>query len=160
MPSKRLDIHEEEQKQILGICQHLRREANSIAVLVLDKNGQEIAISGELGDLDTTSLASLAAGNVAATGGIASLLSEKEFSGQFHEGEKTSIHISIVKTHLILLVLFDDRSSLGLVRLRLKKATAALGDLITKVEKRPLSGDETTILEDLTDADIDSLFSD
>ena len=73
-----------------------------------------------------TSLSSLTAGNVAATGGIAKLLREKEFTSQFHEGEKTNVHITLVGSRVILVVLFDERSSLGLVRLRVKKATEEL----------------------------------
>jgi predicted regulator of Ras-like GTPase activity (Roadblock/LC7/MglB family) len=91
----------------------LQRDSNAKAVLVIDKNGQAIAQSGEVEQLDVTSLSSLTAGNVAATGGIASLLAEKEFAGQFHEGEKTNVHISIVGARVILLVLFDERSSWG-----------------------------------------------
>jgi hypothetical protein len=51
---------------------------------------------GELEQFDTTSLASLTAGNVAATDGLAKLIGEKEFSILFHEGERDNIHISIV----------------------------------------------------------------
>jgi hypothetical protein len=43
-------------------------------VFIVDKNGQLIAASGETDNLDTTSLASLTAGNIAATGGMAKLL--------------------------------------------------------------------------------------
>ena len=57
-----------------------------------------------------TSLSSLIAGNVAATGGISKLLREKEFTGQFHEGEKTNVHISLVGGRAILVVLFDRAS--------------------------------------------------
>ena len=64
--------------------------------LIVDKNGQLIAAAGDVDELDTTSLASLTAGNVAATGGIAKLIGENEFASQFHEGEKTNIHITIV----------------------------------------------------------------
>ena len=121
-----LVMYEEELQQINRICEGLQKDSNGKAVLVIDKNGQAIADAGEVEQLDVTSLSSLTAGNVAATGGIAQLLSEKEFAGQFHEGERTNIHISIVAQRLILVVLFDERSSLGLVRLRVRKAAAEL----------------------------------
>src|SRR5215831_16115360 len=89
-------MFEEEQAQIQSICDRLQRDSNSVAILVINKDGQEIARSGATEHLDVTSLSSLFAGNVAATGGIAKLLAEKEFSGQFHEGEKTNIHLSLV----------------------------------------------------------------
>ena len=58
-------------------------------------------------DIDTTSLASLTAGNIAATGGIAKLLGEEEFPTQFHEGERDNIHIKLVGNRVILVVIFD-----------------------------------------------------
>jgi hypothetical protein len=70
-------------------------DASAKVVFLVDKDGQEIASQGEVGNLDTTSLASLAAGNVAATGGMAALIGEKEFPTLSHEGEKESIHISV-----------------------------------------------------------------
>ena len=87
---QQLVMYEEELHQINTICEILHRDSNAKAVLVIDKNGQAMASAGDVQELDVTSLSSLTAGNVAATGGIASLLAEKEFAGQFHEGETVS----------------------------------------------------------------------
>ena len=116
-------MYEEEFEQIKAIISKLRVDANAKVVFLVDKNGQQIAAQGEIENLDTTSLASLTAGNVAATDGLAKLIGEKEFSILFHEGERDNIHISIVAQRVILVVIFDERSSLGLVRLRVKKAS-------------------------------------
>src|SRR6187399_1628893 len=94
--TNQLVMYEEELQQINTVCEQLQRDSNAKAVLVIDKNGQAIAAGGDVSELDVTSLSSLTAGNVAATGGIASLLAEKEFAGQFHEGEKVSYRVSIV----------------------------------------------------------------
>ena len=67
-------LFEEEQRQIQTISDRLQRDSNALAVLVINKDGQEIARSGTTEHLDVTSLSSLFAGNVAATGGIAKLL--------------------------------------------------------------------------------------
>ena len=107
-----------------------------------------------------TSLSSLFAGNVAATGGIAKLLAEKEFSGQFHEGEKTNIHLSLVAQRAILVVLFDTRSSLGLVRLRVKKASEELTKVFDALVKKMASGNAPSVLGEISDDDIDNLFND
>ena len=45
-------------------------------------------------------LASLTAGNVAATDGLARLIGEKEFSILFHEGERDNIHIWMGECHV------------------------------------------------------------
>src|ERR671927_1152723 len=119
-------MYDEEFQQISTVCERLAREANAKIVFLVDKNGQLIASVGATQDLDTTSLASLTAGNIAATGGLAKLIGEKEFSILFHEGERDNIHISLVGSRVILVVIFDEKSSLGLVRLRVKKASQEL----------------------------------
>ncbi len=161
MANPQMVMYDEEAQQIQTICDRLAREANARAVLVIDKNGQPIAQSGETDHLDVTSLSSLTAGNVAATGGIAKLLSEKEFSGQFHEGEKTNVHISIIAQRVIMVVLFDERSSLGLVRLRVKKAAEELTKILDAlVKKASGSNAPPSVFAEITDDDIDNLFND
>jgi predicted regulator of Ras-like GTPase activity (Roadblock/LC7/MglB family) len=157
---QQLVMYEEELQQILRICEILQRDSNARAVLVIDKNGQAVAQAGDVETLDVTSLSSLTAGNVAATGAIAQLLAEKEFAGQFHEGEKINIHISIVGQRIILVVLFDERSSLGLVRLRVKKATAELVIVLDLLVKKSQSGSAPSVFSEITDDDIDNLFND
>ena len=115
-------------------------------------------------NVDSTSLASLTAGNVAATDGLAKLIGEREFSVLFHEGKRDHIHISIVAKRAILLVIFDERSSLGLVRLRVKRASAEMDrifdDMTRKSELGPEGRVEPSPFAEITDEDIDSLFSD
>ncbi|HET6612986.1 MAG TPA: roadblock/LC7 domain-containing protein [Kofleriaceae bacterium] len=158
--TNQLVMYEEELQQINEVCEGLHRDSNAIAVIVIDKNGQAIAAAGDVEHLDVTSLSSLTAGNVAATGGIANLLSEKEFAGQFHEGERTSVHISIVGGRVILVVLFDERSSLGLVRLRVRKAAAALVTVLDTLVEKSESGSKPSVLSEITDEDIENLFND
>jgi predicted regulator of Ras-like GTPase activity (Roadblock/LC7/MglB family) len=155
-----LVMYEEEFQQIQTVCIRLHRESNSKAVLLIDKNGQLIAESGETSTLDTTSLSSLTAGNVAATGGIAKLLKEKEFTGQFHEGEHTNIHISLVAQRVILVILFDERSSLGLVRLRVRKASDELARIFDALMAKVQTPSTPSIFSEITDEDIDNLFKD
>ncbi len=60
-------MYDEEFNQIKTILSKLRTDANAKLVFLVDKNGQQIAAHGNIDNLDTTSLASLTAGNVAAT---------------------------------------------------------------------------------------------
>ena len=156
-------MYDEEFKRISTVIDKLLREANAKVIFLVDKNGQLIAGCGETEHLDTTSLASLTAGNIAATGGLAKLIGEKEFSILFHEGEKDNLHISIVGGRVILVVLFDSRSSLGLVRLRVKKAseelTAIFDQLMKKAEEKERSGIQEFPFAEITDDDIDNLFN-
>jgi predicted regulator of Ras-like GTPase activity (Roadblock/LC7/MglB family) len=163
MTGSDLVMHEEEFNRIDTELQKLHQQSNAKVVFLVDKNGQLIASSGETRDLDTTSLASLTAGNIAATGGIARLLGEKEFNILFHEGERDNIHISLIGQRIILVIIFDQRSSLGLVRLRVKKASESLGKIFEEItqkvdqDKREGTLDESLFAE-ISDEDIDNLF--
>src|SRR6202165_1909545 len=165
MASPDLVMYRDEYQKIKDTLQRLQVDSNSKIVFLVDKNGQQIAAHGDLTTLDTTSLASLTAGNVAATDGLARLIGEKEFSILFHEGEKDNIHISIVAQRVILVVIFDERSSLGLVRLRVRRATAELDRIFEEIkekaerEKASVRVDFESPFSEITDDDIDRLFS-
>lgn len=153
-------MHEQQYLQLGHILNKLRLESFSRVVFLVDKNGQQIAVHGDVGNMDTTSLASLAAGNVAATGGMAQLIGEKEFPTLSHEGERESIHICIIG-RVLLVVVFDDRSSLGLVKLRVKQASRDLSALFVEVERvtQERRDREEALFAEITDDDIDSLFN-
>ena len=131
-------------------------DATAKVVFLVDKDGQEIASLGEVGNLDTTSLASLAAGNVAATGGMAQLIGEKEFPTLSHEGEKESIHISVIG-RLLHEVVYHERSSLGLVKLRSKQVSQQLASMFDEITNGDYD-DLDSPFAGITDEDIDSLF--
>ena len=160
-----LVMFEEEYKLLHGIIERLQKDCTSKVVFLVDKNGQQIAAAGDVRSIDATSLASLTAGNVAATDGLAKLIGEKEFSLLFHEGEKDNLHISIVGKRGILVVIFDENSTLALVRLKVKKAGKDLQDVFDRVEQRSQSeasggGRFESPFSEITDDDIDKLFGD
>src|SRR3989337_1074539 len=162
MSTSSLVMFEEEFRQITTVIDRLLKEANAKVVFLVDKDGELMAASGATGEIDTTSLASLTAGNIAATDGLAKLMGEKEFSILFHEGERDNLHISIVAQRVILVVIFDSRSSLGLVRLRVKKASEDLvrifADVMKKLDQEAGKARAifTTQFAEITDEDIDN----
>jgi predicted regulator of Ras-like GTPase activity (Roadblock/LC7/MglB family) len=163
MPDFDLIMYESEFRRIEDELRKLHQQSNAKVVFLVDKNGQLIASAGDTSEIDTTSLASLTAGNIAATGGIARLLGEREFTLLFHEGEKDNIHISLVGQRVILVVIFDQRSSIGLVRLRVKKATEGLVRIFDEMaakdeQKKEAKTVEESPFAEITDEDIDNLF--
>lgn len=152
-------IREQRYHQIKALLARLRLDAAARLVVLVEKDGQQIAVHGELGELDTTSLASLVAGNVAATGGMAKLIGEKEFPTLSHEGDKESIHISVIG-RILLVVVFDQRSSLGLVKLRSKQISQELASAFAEIERdsRLSKGGSALPFSEITDEEIESLF--
>ena len=150
-------LRDKEYQDFQAVLKKLLADSYAKVVFLVDKNGSLLASAGETRDFDTTSLASLAAGNIAATGGLASLIGEKEFSILFHEGERDNMHISVVANRLILVVIFDRRSSVGLVRLRVRRSAVELDRILREVDAVAQRGEEGDI-EELTEDDIESLF--
>ena len=136
MIDSQLVLYEEDHRKILGVIGRLVREANAKGVFVVDKNGQLIGEAGEVRGIDSTSLASLTAGSIAATGGLAKIIGEEDFPIHFHQGVRDNLHITTVAKRMILVVIFDERSSLGLVRLRVKKAGQRLSEVFDEIFKR------------------------
>src|SRR6267378_2893171 len=132
MPDTPIMLREQQYHKLKAVLARLRADSSAKVVFLINKDGQEIAALGEIGNLDTTSLASLAAGNVAATGGMAELIGEKEFPTLSHEGERESIHISVIG-RLLLIVVFDERSTLGLVKLRSKQVSHQLLAMVDEI---------------------------
>jgi predicted regulator of Ras-like GTPase activity (Roadblock/LC7/MglB family) len=162
MRDTQLVMYDEDFRRILAVVQRLVKDANAKGIFVVDRNGQLIAETGEMRGIDTTSLASLTAGCIAATGGLAKIVGEEEFPVHFHQGQRDNLHMTLVAGRIILVVVFDDRSSLGLVRLRVKKAGGELArifeDIQKKTEQESTAGSGSPFAE-ITDEDIDNLFS-
>ena len=162
MHDTQLVMYDEDFRKVLAVTQRLVKDANAKGVFVVDRNGQLIAEAGEMRGIDTTSLASLTAGSVAATGGLAKIVGEEEFPVHFHQGQRDNLHMTLIAGRIILVVVFDDRSSLGLVRLRVKKAGAQLAKVFEEIQKKAEQSDAggaRTPFAEITDEDIDNLFS-
>ncbi len=158
-----LVLYADEYEEIKEILTALKKETNSRIALIVEKNGQPIAFAGEMDGVDTTSLGSLVAGNVAATEGLAKMLGEDSFPLMFNEGTKENLHITLIGDKFILAVLFDKRTSLGLVRLRARNAALKLERVFSRLEEkmrqeREKLGTGENPLEDLSEEDIEKLF--
>ncbi len=153
-------LQEQQFQRIKNVLERLCVECAARVVFLVDRDGQPIAFSGEIGDMDTTSFSSLAAGNVAATTSMAQLIGEEVFPSVFHEGEHDSIYISVIGRSL-LVVVFDERSTVGLVKIRTKRASHEIAGLLDEVvaESAAIAVSANPFFGDITDEDIDSLFT-
>ncbi len=162
MPQTQFAMREEEFAAIQVAIDTLLDETGARGIFVVDRVGQLISQTGRTAELDTTGLATLAAGSIAATGGLAQLLGQDEFPTHFHQGERGSLHMNLVSERGILIVVFDKKSSLGLVRLRARKASTDLAQIFEIAQKKSEAEapSNQSGFGKLTDEEIDNLFSD
>jgi predicted regulator of Ras-like GTPase activity (Roadblock/LC7/MglB family) len=111
------------------------------SVLLIDRSGQLIAHHGNTPGIDMLSLSALTAANFGATAEIARMLGEEEFTILFHKGRSENVYFSAIGEHVIMVALFDDRTSLGLIRLQINKIVGELTKILSSIfekEKVPM----------------------
>jgi predicted regulator of Ras-like GTPase activity (Roadblock/LC7/MglB family) len=130
-------IHEEAARRIDRLLAQFLGESGVLDALLIDRGGQLLARGGNARSLDTVSLSALAAGAFSSTAAMAQLLGEPEFTMLFHQGIKENIHVAAVNDQAILLAVFDHRTTVGMVRLFAKEATAAIGAVLAETKSQP-----------------------
>ena len=111
---------EDDFQAITGSLQRFLYDSNSRCALLVDRAGQLVATVGEAPAFDATAFASLTAADFSANDQLARLIGERDFTTLFHQGERESMYLADVARRIILVVLFDNRTTLGLVRLKLR----------------------------------------
>jgi predicted regulator of Ras-like GTPase activity (Roadblock/LC7/MglB family) len=135
------------------------QESNARCALLVDRTGQLVATVGEKPTFDPTAFATLTAADFSANDQLAKLIGEKEFSSLFHQGERESMYLADVANRVILVVLFDGRTTLGLVRLKMKATVDELARIFRAVFERGTAGQpaQPSVLAGADD-EIDKLF--
>ncbi|MFH0939298.1 MAG: roadblock/LC7 domain-containing protein [Planctomycetota bacterium] len=117
MRQARLVFYEQDVVEINKILADFLDRAQAKCALLIDKEGHLVTKKGFTKSFNTDSIAALVAGSFAATKQVAQLLGETEFSIIFHQGKTENIYIGLVAERALVVVIFDDRTTLGMVRL-------------------------------------------
>ncbi len=155
-------FREEDSQRIQDVLSGFLRDSSARTALIVDRTGQMVAIVGEAPSFDPTAFASLTAADFSANDQLARMIGEPEFGALFHQGEKESMYLADVARRVILVVLFDNRTTLGLVKLRVKNAVGELNDVFAAMFTRDGTGAprvETGFVGEAED-EIDRLFRD
>ena len=142
----------------------LARSSAATAVL-LDTSGNAVTYSGEDPDFDLALFASLAVGDFLATREMARLLHEEGMRWVVHQGTYGGLVLAPLHPQLILAVLFDGRTTLGLIRHEVRKSRQRLEEatrpLLALLEANTPDDDEVGDDEyagDVIDEGLHSLF--
>jgi len=129
-------FREEDASRIHTILGQLLKDANARTALLVDRTGQMLATAGQPPTFDPVAFASLTAADFSANDQLARMLGEPEFGALFHQGEKESLYLADVARRVILVVLFDNRTTLGLVKLRVRGVVPNLNALFVELFDR------------------------
>jgi predicted regulator of Ras-like GTPase activity (Roadblock/LC7/MglB family) len=116
-------------------------EARVVCAFLLDRTGRLLAAAGARDGVDETAFASLASAEFAASGRLAALLGEAEFAALYHHGAERSMFLADVSGTVILAVLFDLRTTLGMVRIKTKSLVPAVAEHVARLLEGGPTGD-------------------
>ncbi len=136
MAAERRVILEEEQIQLQNILREFLKNSEAKGVLLVDLSGALVTQQGYIQRFDTTSLAVLSAGTISSTKQMARVVGENKFTDLFLQGKRDHIYLSLVGTDAVLVVIFDNSTTLGLVRLYARQTGRALRQVLTRVISR------------------------
>ncbi len=125
----RLQFYREDIEAIDKILGEFLRLSGAKCALLVDKDGHMVTKRGEVRTIDMDTISALVAGSFAATKEMARLLGEQEFTALFHQGERDNIQLSLVGDRTLLTILFDDRTTVGMVRLYAGETSKKLATL-------------------------------
>lgn len=133
----RLTFYQEDVDRIEKLLTEFLRLSGAKCALLIDKEGHLVTKSGEVRSIDMDTISALVAGSFAATKEMARLLGEDEFTALYHQGQRDNIQLSLVGDRTLLTILFDDRTTVGMVRLYATETAKKLADVYQQVSSRP-----------------------
>lgn len=123
--------------EIEQILVHLRRSTEAECVLLADISGQLIDVHSRMREVDPVLVATLAASDIAAMAELSRQVGEESPRGAvLHEGAHKSIYLVNVSGSLILIVIFQAETPVGLVRLMAGRAAERLQALVARYEEQ------------------------
>lgn len=134
--SERIAFYEEDLQHIERCLEEFLKLSGARCALLVDRDGHVVAQAGPRQGFDLDTVSALVAGSFAATRQMARLLGETEFNALHHEGEKESVLIHLAGDRALLTVLFDDGTTLGMVRLYTAEAAKRLDAIFQEAAER------------------------
>ena len=126
----------EDMRELDRVLGDLVGRSEASAGLIIDKAGFLVAQTGDLGEFDSTTLAALAAGTYAATQGMASVISEPNFTCVYQQGENFSLLVRNVDVETLLVVVLQAHVSVGAVKYFANSAVPLLAKQFEAASRR------------------------
>ncbi len=158
MATQPLILTKTEITQIHRALMQMLKQSDAKCAMLVDADGKCLAKRGFTSNIDTDALAALIAGSFSSTRAMATLVGETDFSVLFHQGERDHIHNILVDNNTILTVIFDDRTTIGMVRLYSKESASALRETLLHAKTRRMPQDRRIDLEKDLEDQLDNLF--
>jgi len=118
------------------ILQEFNKLSGAKTNILIDKEGHPITQVGETPTFDIDTISALVAASFMATREMARILGEEEFSILSHQGKKDHIQLTLIADRCILTTMFDDQTTVGMIRLYATETAKKLNKLFAEISLR------------------------
>lgn len=153
-----LAYYKDDLDRIDRILEEYLRLSKAKCTLLIDKDGHLVTKQGQTGTYDTDTISALVAGSFAATKEMARLLGEDEFSVLFHQGMKDAIQLSLIGDRTLLATIFDDKTTVGMVRLYSNEASRKLASIFVEMKAKKGQGPDMSGFGNAAKGKLDEMF--
>ena len=141
-------LYEGDIESIQGILKELLDSAYAQGALLVDRSGQLVLNAGTTPDFDLHAFSSLVSADFAANSELARMLGEDGFDTLVHQGGRQNLYLTRVNAKVILAVVYDKRTSLGIVRHRIKRCVTALQNCFQRLfDKRQVEAPPVPVMD-------------
>lgn len=134
MANSGLTLDQAAYSSVSELCEDFVRRSNAVCALLVGQDGMLLHRSRSVADLDVDSLSALAGGTLASTREMARLIGEEEFDVVLQQGRRNHLQLIRVGDCAILVAVFDDCTTAGMVRLHGQRVARRLARLLTERE--------------------------
>ena len=144
-----LVFYETDIQAINSILEAFLKKSAARCALLVDQDGHMITASGDTDRIDLDTISALVAGSFAATKALAKQFGEEEFTALFHQGRTGNIQLSLVGERALLTALFEDNTTIGMVRLYANESAKRLAEVF----RRKATSNDCAPQLDMTEGD-------
>jgi len=135
-----LVFYEDDIEAIASILDAFLKKSAARCAMLIDKDGHMITARGATKSVDLDTISALVAGSFAATKALAHQFGEEDFHALFHQGKSGNLQLSLVADRALLTALFDDATTVGMVRLYASEAAKRLNAVFRRKQESNASG--------------------
>ncbi len=132
----RLIFYRDDVDRINRVLEEFLKLSGSKCNILIDKEGHPVTQIGRTEGINLDTVSALVAASFAATREMARLLGEEEFTILSHQGKKDHIQLTLIADRCIMATMFDEKTTIGMVRLYAQEASKKLNQIFKEIGER------------------------
>jgi predicted regulator of Ras-like GTPase activity (Roadblock/LC7/MglB family) len=136
MRETRLIVYREDVDRINRVLEEFLKLSGAKQNILIDKEGHPITSVGEPGTFSIDTLSALVASSFASTQTMARILGEDRFTLLSQQGNRDHLQLALVADRCLLVTAWDDRTTVGMIRLYGMEAVKKLNDIFGEIARR------------------------